>query len=129
MYMNYEIMDRIEDLKFKPKEATLLVQLPNEYLTRKFIAYMKYRSSHRHLICIWHFIQQRVQKFIELRKFGTWVKLDKITIPGGDIVGPDLNLENKEFIAVAEINNFEKIKLRCRIHHISQDPGGSLSSL
>ena len=67
--------------------------------------------------------------FIELRKFGTWVKLDKITIPGGDIVGPDLNLENKEFIAVAEINNFEKIKLRCRIHHISQDPGGSLSSL
>merc|ERR1711915_1095824 len=57
-----------------------------------------------------------------LRKFGTWVKLDKITIPGGDIVGPDLNLENKEFIAVAEINNFEKIKLRCRIHHISQDP-------
>ena len=64
----YEIMDRIEDLKFKPKEATLLVQLPNEYFTRKFIAYMKYRTSHRHLICIWHFNPTKGTKIHWIKK-------------------------------------------------------------
>jgi len=57
-----------------------------------------------------------------LRKHKTWIEEKNIEIPGGEISGPDLDLENKEFIAVITVNNFEKIKVRCRIHHLSASP-------
>ena len=41
-----------------------------------------------------------------------WVKEDQIEIPGekfGSIEGPDLSLENKEFVAILNINNLEKV--------------------
>ena len=41
-----------------------------------------------------------------------WVKEDQIEIPGekfGSIKGPDLSLENKEFVAILNINNLEKV--------------------
>lgn len=57
-----------------------------------------------------------------LRKHRTWISSDKISIPGGTITGPDLSLENKEFISIITINGFEKVKVRCRIHHLSTDP-------
>jgi len=57
-----------------------------------------------------------------LRKHKTWIEEKNIEIPGGEITGPDLDLENKEFIAVITVNNFEKIKVRCRIHHLSASP-------
>jgi len=53
-----------------------------------------------------------------------WVKEDQIEIPGGkfgSIKGPDLSLENKEFVAILNINNLEKLKIRCRIHHLDLD--------
>ena len=56
-----------------------------------------------------------------LRKHKVWVKSEDIEIPGGQIEGPNMALENKEFIAVMTINSKEKLKLRCRIHHIGED--------
>ena len=32
-----------------------------------------------------------------------------------------MELENKEFIAILTINNKEKLKLRCRLHHIGEN--------
>jgi len=57
-----------------------------------------------------------------LRKHRVWAEDEHIEIPGGQINGPDLQLENKEFVAILTVNNLEKIKLRCRIHHHTFDP-------
>jgi len=58
-----------------------------------------------------------------LRKHKTWVPSeDCIEIPGGPISGPDLSLQNKEFISILRINNFERVKVRCRIHHLATEP-------
>lgn len=56
-----------------------------------------------------------------LRKHKVWVKSEDIEIPGGKIEGPDMALENKEFVAVLTINNKEKLNLRCNIHHVGED--------
>jgi len=55
-----------------------------------------------------------------LRKHKIWCDNKDIEIPGGKIEGPNMELENKEFIAVLTINNKEKLKLRCRLHHIGE---------
>jgi len=55
-----------------------------------------------------------------LRKHKVWCSEEDIEIPGGKIEGPNMDLENKEFVAVLTINNKEKLKLRCRIHHIGE---------
>jgi len=55
-----------------------------------------------------------------LRKCKVWINEDQIEIPGGTISGPNLDLENKEFIAIITINNFDKVKIRCRIHHFTK---------
>merc|ERR1711915_145522 len=55
-----------------------------------------------------------------LRKHKVWCSEADIEIPGGKIEGPNMDLENKEFVAVLTINNKEKLKLRCRIHHIGE---------
>ena len=34
---------------------------------------------------------------------------ENIEIPGGQISGPDLTLDNRDFIVVLTINNFEKV--------------------
>ena len=63
---------------------------------------------------------------IALRKHRTWTSEENIEIPGGEISGPNLDLENKEFIAILSINNFEKVKIRCRIHHLTTDPSRAI---
>jgi len=55
-----------------------------------------------------------------LRKHKVWVKSEDIELPGGKIEGPDMNLENKEFVAIVTLNNQEKVNLRCRIHHVGE---------
>jgi len=55
-----------------------------------------------------------------LRKHRIWCHHDHIDIPGGIIEGPNLELENKEFIAVLTVNNKEKLQLRCRLHHVGE---------
>lgn len=47
--------------------------------------------------------------FILFRKHRIWCHHDHIDIPGGIIEGPNLELENKEFIAVLTVNNKEKV--------------------
>jgi ABC-type uncharacterized transport system ATPase component len=37
------------------------------------------------------------------------VEEKNIEIPGGNITGPDLSLENKDFITIITINNFDKV--------------------
>ena len=44
------------------------------------------------------------------RKHRIWCHSEHIEIPGGNIEGPNLDLENKEFIAVLTINNKEKVE-------------------
>jgi len=53
-----------------------------------------------------------------LRKHKVWCREEDLEIPGGVIEGPNMDLENKEFISVLTINEKERLKLRCRIHHI-----------
>jgi hypothetical protein len=38
-----------------------------------------------------------------------WLTEEQISIPGGEISGPDSSLENKEFVAVIAINSYEKV--------------------
>lgn len=45
-----------------------------------------------------------------------------IELPKQKIVGPDLTRQNKEFYVTITINNTEKAKVKCRIHHWSTDP-------
>jgi len=56
-----------------------------------------------------------------LRKHRVWAGEEQIEIPGGQVSGPDPALENKEFIAVLTINKHEKLKIRCRLHHLGQE--------
>lgn len=60
---------------------------------------------------------------VSLRKAGINV-LDEsaIELPKEPITGPDLAKQNKEFIVTVTVNNYEKAKVRCRIHHWSNDP-------
>lgn len=62
-----------------------------------------------------------------LRKHRTWVEEKNIEIPGGEINGPDMDLQNKEFIAILTVNNFEKIQIRCRIHHLATSPDRAIT--
>lgn len=64
-----------------------------------------------------------------LRKHKLWVKEDRIEIPGGKISGPDMDLEQKEFIAVITVSSLEKLKVRCRIHHYTDNPDLSVNQL
>lgn len=61
-----------------------------------------------------------------LRKAGYICKEECITIPKERIEGPDLNKQNKEFYCTITINNLEKARVKCRIHHWSTDPSERL---
>jgi large subunit ribosomal protein L9 len=58
-----------------------------------------------------------------LRKAGFHILNDSaIQLPEQKITGPDLAKQGKEFIVWVTINNTEKAKVKCRIHHWSTDP-------
>lgn len=61
-----------------------------------------------------------------LRKAGVYAAEGTIELPKEQITGPDLLKQGKEFIVTVTINNTEKAKVRCRIHHWSTDPSGRL---
>ncbi|XP_018785639.1 PREDICTED: 39S ribosomal protein L9, mitochondrial [Bactrocera latifrons] len=61
-----------------------------------------------------------------LRKAGIHCPEECITMPEERIEGPDMNKEAKEFYCTITINNLEKARLRCRIHHWSTDPSERL---
>jgi len=49
------------------------------------------------------------------------VKTEDIEIPGGKIEGPNISIEGREFIAVLNINDKEKLQLRCVVHHMGEN--------
>lgn len=58
-----------------------------------------------------------------MRKAGCHVLNDSaIELPEKQITGPDLTKEAKVFYCTVTINNTEKVKIRCYIHHWSTDP-------
>ncbi|XP_055628743.1 39S ribosomal protein L9, mitochondrial [Toxorhynchites rutilus septentrionalis] len=61
-----------------------------------------------------------------LRKAGYYVTEDAITLPETPISGPDLTKQGKDFFCTVTVNNLEKARLRCRIHHWSTDPSERL---
>lgn len=61
-----------------------------------------------------------------LRKAGMHAPEEAIELPKEPITGPDLLKEGKEFIVTITINNMEKAKVRCRIHHWSTNPSNRL---
>lgn len=61
-----------------------------------------------------------------LRKSGIIATLDSIELPKERIVGPDMAKQNKEFYVTVTLNNLEKARVKCRIHHWSSDPGQRL---
>lgn len=64
---------------------------------------------------------------VSLRKAGININSDAaIELPEQPITGPDLLKQNKEFIAVVTLNNLEKARIRCRIHHWTTDPAERL---
>lgn len=54
-----------------------------------------------------------------LRKAGIFLTDDCLTLPERDIIGPNVEYENKEFYITITINKREQVKVRCRIHHWS----------
>jgi len=61
-----------------------------------------------------------------LRKAGYNASEDTITLPESPITGPDLLKQNKEFYVTVTINNLEKARVKCRIHHWSTEPSDRL---
>jgi len=95
----------------------------NVYSSETAMAFINYYSKRVFDICMNMDVSWAIQPWhikASLRKHKIWVKTEDILIPGGKIEGPDMTLENKEFISILTINNQEKLKLRCRIHHIGE---------
>ncbi|XP_052860136.1 39S ribosomal protein L9, mitochondrial [Anopheles cruzii] len=63
---------------------------------------------------------------MSLRKAGYYVPTEAIELPATPITGPDLLKQNKEFYVTITINNLEKARVRCRIHHWSTEPSNRL---
>ncbi|KFB40637.1 AGAP000950-PA-like protein [Anopheles sinensis] len=61
-----------------------------------------------------------------LRKAGYYVPEHAITLPETPNIGPDLLKQNREFYCTITINNLEKARVRCRIHHWSTEPSDRL---
>lgn len=58
-----------------------------------------------------------------LRRSGYNVMDDNcIQLPDKPIRGPDLDLQNREFFVTITVNNCEKARVRCRLHHWANDP-------
>lgn len=61
-----------------------------------------------------------------LRKAGVYAVEEAIELPKEPITGPDLKKQGKEFIVTVTVNNLEKARIPCRIHHWSTDPSNRL---
>lgn len=56
---------------------------------------------------------------VSLRKTGIIVPEDALTLPEQQIKGPNMELEQKEFMVNIKLNNKESCDVRCRIHHVA----------
>lgn len=58
-----------------------------------------------------------------MRKAALYVANDsQIELPKTPITGPDMAKQNKDFYVTITINNMEKARVRCRLHHVTLDP-------
>lgn len=115
--------------KFKPKagEVTHQEEKHSSQFAQRTVNMLQYRvfaivmnKDHPWELEPWHIRAS-------LRKCGYFIKSDSaIELPAEKITGPDLTKQNKEFIVIVTVNNTEKAKVRCRIHHWSVDPSDRL---
>lgn len=63
---------------------------------------------------------------VAFRKAGIIVPEEAITLPSQPIEGPDLSIQNKEFLVKVKINNKEEAPVRCRINHCTSKPSERL---
>nr|XP_034177872.1 39S ribosomal protein L9, mitochondrial isoform X1 [Osmia lignaria] len=61
------------------------------------------------------------------RNAGFIVPQHAITLPEKAISGPDLSVENKEFYVTVKVNNCEETKVRCRVHHYTNNPSKKIT--
>jgi len=54
-----------------------------------------------------------------MRKAGIIVPEEALTLPEQEIKGPNMELENKEFLVHIKLNKKESCSVRCRIHHVA----------
>lgn len=59
---------------------------------------------------------------VAFRKAGIIVPEEALTLPAKPITGPDLDLQDKEFLVKVKINDKEEANVRCRINHYSVNP-------
>ncbi|KAG7165087.1 39S ribosomal protein L9, mitochondrial-like [Homarus americanus] len=59
---------------------------------------------------------------VAFRKAGIVLPEEALTLPSNPIVGPDLSLQEKEFLVKVKVNNKEEAPVRCRIHHYATNP-------
>lgn len=58
---------------------------------------------------------------VSLRKMGVYIREQDIKMPEAKISGPNLDIQNKEFVVEIKVSDQEKANIRCRIHHWSTD--------
>lgn len=64
---------------------------------------------------------------VAFRKAGINVLDDScIQLPDQPITGPNLDIQDGEFFVTVTVNNCEKARVRCRLHHWSNDPEARL---
>ena len=99
-----------KDLNIQSSEFVdkTLSELSEHYLSVQMSAYTPWTIEKWHLRA-------------SFRKEGIIVPEDAMTIPEKAISGPDLSIENKEFYVTVKINNYEEVKVRCKIHHWPSD--------
>jgi len=54
-----------------------------------------------------------------MRRAGIIVPEEALTLPELPIRGPNMELENKEFLVTVKVNKRESCNVRCRIHHVA----------
>ncbi|XP_072746913.1 large ribosomal subunit protein bL9m [Anoplolepis gracilipes] len=85
---------------------------------------IKYLSSKRITIQMSKDVPWTLEKWhikANFRKCGIFVPEDAITMPQKPISGPNLDIEGKEFYVTLTINNREQVKVRCIVHHWTND--------
>ncbi|KAF5300532.1 hypothetical protein FQR65_LT09153 [Abscondita terminalis] len=132
VYANPENMELYKDKSSDDvvKHSSPYAQMTAQVLSNKVISVVMSKEN-PWTIQPWHISTS-------FRKCGFIVPKDTITLPETPIKGPDTNLQDREFFVTVtvkyfhislssflndmfQINNFEKVKVKCRIHHWSTD--------
>uniref|UniRef100_A0A146LK09 Large ribosomal subunit protein bL9m n=1 Tax=Lygus hesperus TaxID=30085 RepID=A0A146LK09_LYGHE len=121
-YATPEVLEASKKLKKEEnKQATAsspFAQLTTKYL-ENFVLSIVMNKENPWTIQPWHIR-------VAFRKAGIQVPEHAIKIPDKPISGPDLSLENRDFVTTITVNGREKANVRCRIHHWSTNPSNRM---